>query len=420
MDAEEMIAMMEGETRVEEVRSAAQPASGVMTLRERYRRAMFFQKLDQLPNFEFGYWAETLTEWHQQGLPASVSDEKSAYRYFGIENWKNAPVNTMGLIPAFEYKVLKEDDKYITYRDAAGFTAQINKVGHKSIPHYIDFPIKDRADWESFRERLKPDASSAPATGTEFASGGPSAYAATVSRVPSNWNELAAEYNRRDYPLGISIGSMIGIPRNWIGFENICYMVHDEPELLEEIVEHLCCLTCDTLSRVLPDVEFDFASGWEDICFNSGPIVGVDFMRDVVTPRYKRITNLLRKHGCQIAWTDCDGDIKPIVDCFLNGGINCMFPVEVHGGSDPVELRRRHPDLRMQGGFCKMVLAKDRTAILAEMQRLLPLVKDGGFIPGVDHRVQADVPYKNYLYYLKLKREMFGVGGTPEYDESKV
>ncbi len=393
MDAEEILEMMDKKHEPEAACTGG--GNGEPTLRERYRRTMFFQNVDRIPNFEFGYWAETLTEWHKQGLPPEINDEASAYAYFGIENWKNAPVNTMGLKPAFELKVLEKTDEYEIYQDNGGVIAKINIKGHRSIPHYIEFPIKDRASWESFRERLKP----------------------SPDRIPENWPELVESYRVRDYPLAINFGSLIGRPRNWIGFENIALMIYDDPELLEEIVETCCRLSLDTLEPVLRDVEFDFATGWEDICFNSGPIVGVDFMRDVVSPRYKRITDLLRKHGCQIAWTDCDGDIRPVIDSFLAGGINCMFPVEVNAGTDPVELRERWPGILMQGGFCKMKLAESKDEIRRELERLHPLVEEGGFIPGVDHRVQADVPLENYRYYMKLKRDMYGVGGIPQYKE---
>jgi hypothetical protein len=369
-----------------------------MTLRERWRRTMFFQRVDRIPNFEFGYWAETLPAWHDQGLPPEVNDEGKAYRYFGIESWHGAQVNVMGLIPGFGHRVLEETADYQVYRDGEGTTARINKKGHKSIPHFIDFHLKDRDAWEDYKEKLLP----------------------LPERVPHNWPELAAAYNKRDYPLAIGIGSMIGTPRNWIGFDNIAMMVYDDPALLEEIVETLCTLVCATLERVLCDVEFDFGSGWEDICFNSGPIVGVPFMRDVVAPRYKRITDLLHRHGCHVAWTDTDGNIVPIVDSFLAGGINCMFPVEVHAGSDPVLLRRRWPGLLLQGGVCKMRLAEGPAAIRAELERLQPFVREGGFLPGVDHRVPANVSLANYKYYMELKRELFGAGGTPQYDESRI
>ncbi len=98
-----------------------------------------------------------------------------------------------------------------------------------------------------------------------------------------------------------------------------------------------------------------------------------------------------------------------------------MFLVEIHGGTDPVALRERFGyEMRFQGGVCKMKMLESPQAIEAELHRLLPLVEAGGFVPGVDHRVPADIPLTTYMYYMKIKRELFNVGGTPQYDESKV
>ena len=396
MLAEEMQAQLD--SRVSATDISRTSSDGTLSLRERYRRCMFFQRVNQLPNFEFGYWQETLAGWHQQGLPPEITNEASAYRYFGIESGQTAPINVMGLLPGFTWELISEDDQHQVYRGGEGEVAKINKHGHKSIPHFLEFPISDRNDWERFKERLQPDS----------------------ARIPENWPELAAAYAQRDFPLSVPIGSMIGKIRNWVGFEGICLLIYDDPELLEEMVETCCNLVCGTLQQILGDVQFDMGFGWEDICFNSGPIVGVEVMRDIVTPRYKRINRLLRQHGVEVCATDCDGNILPIVDCFLDGGINCMFPVEVHGGTDPAILRKRWPDIRMAGGVDKMALAKSKSAIKAELERLLPLVQQGGFIPHVDHRVQADVSLDNYQYYMKLKRELFGIGGVPEYDEGKV
>ena len=379
--------------------SAAGPAVGDdATLRERYRQTMFFQCPDRIPNFEFGYWDETLTSWHGQGLPPEVVDQRSAYRYFGIEDWVTAPIDVMGLRPAFTEEVLEESDTRVVYRGSEGEVAEINRHGHRSIPHFLRFPVESRADWERFRERLQP----------------------VAERVPDNWPQLAAAWRRRALPLAVPIGSLIGRPRNWVGFERIALLVYDDPAWLEDMVETCCQLVCATLERVLADVEFDFAFGWEDICFNSGPIVGTACMREIVAPRYRRITDLLRKHGCHIATTDCDGDVRPILDAFAAGGINCLFPVEVNAGCDPVALRRAHPDLLLHGGFDKMVLTAGPQAIRTELERLAPVVRAGGFLPGVDHRVQADVALDDYRCYLKLKRVILGVGGEPEYDERAI
>jgi len=399
MELEDLDAIREKGLRAaqqDRVPAKATPVGGgtTMTLRERFQRVMHYQRADRVPNFEFGYWDSTLTNWHGQGLPTSVVDEATAYQYFGIESWECGPVNTGIQRFLFEHKVLEETEERIVTRDGFGGISEINKKGDRSIPHFIEFPIRDRETWEPFKESLLDDS----------------------NRYPANWDELAPKYSERNYPLGISLGSLIGVPRNLIGFENIALMVCEQPDLMEEIVETFCACSCRSMERALRDVQFDFAMGWEDICFNSGPIVGVPFFRDVLTPRYKRITDLLRLHGVDIALTDCDGNLTHVVPYFLEGGINCMFPVEVNGGTDPVALRKKYgKQLRFWGGVDKMIFLRDKAAVDSELRRLLPVVEEGGFIPTVDHRVQADAKLDLYKHYLDRKRAWFDVGGEPRY-----
>lgn len=369
------------------------------TIRQRWRDTMFYRHVDLIPNFEFGYWEETLRNWHKEGLPEHVNDGNSAYAWFGIEDWEWAWAE-LSLSPIFPDETLADDGEIRTYRDGgSGAIAQINTHGNKSIPHFTEFLLKDRQSWEEhFLPRLQPDS----------------------ARLVGDWKQKAIAWRQSQRPVTIGIGSLMGMPRNWMGFEGIALMQYDDPKLLEEIIEQSCQVICSTLEMALPMAEFDFGSGWEDICFNSGPILSVDFIRSVVVPRYRRITDLLKKHGVHVAWYDCDGNIQPVIDCFLEGGVNTLFPVEVHGGSDPVEIRQRWPGIHMQGGVDKMILLKGPKAIRAELERIAPLVREGGFLPGIDHRVQADVTYENYRTYLKLKRQILGVGGKPQYDESKV
>lgn len=365
-----------------------------MTLRERFQRVMHYQTVDKLPNFEFGYWDQTLPNWHREGLPEHVNSWATAYEYFGIEETRSC-AGYPGLWFAEDRGIIEETEDRIIERDAWGAISEINKQGNRSIPHYLEFPVRDRASWIKVREeRLDNDA----------------------GRFPDNWGELVEHYRHRDYPLGVGIGSLIGVPRNLIGFENIAMMVCEQPDLLEEIVEDMCQAVERILPRVLREVQCDFAAGWEDICFNSGPIVGVPFFEEVLTPRYRRISDILNLHGVDIAMTDCDGNLAPVIPCFLEGGINTTFPTEVHAGTDPVVLRKQFgKPLRFWGGVDKMILLKDKAAVDAELQRLLPIVEEGGFIPHIDHLVQANAKLDLYKHYLERKREWFNVGGEPKY-----
>jgi len=45
----------------------------------------------------------------------------------------------------------------------------------------------------------------------------------------------------------------------------------------------------------------------------------------------------------------------------------------------------------------------------AEVERLTPLVDEGGFILHCDHRVPADVPLANYIQYVKEAKRVWGM-----------
>ena len=179
-----------------------------------------------------------------------------------------------------------------------------------------------------------------------------------------------------------------------------------ELSLLCRNVRRFLVLTDQVLGRI----EFDYASGWEDICFKSGPIVSRDYFKNVITPRYKRINKKLKDHGIDIWYTDCDGDVRPILPFLLESGINCLFPFEVNCCTHPSELLNEYgKDLRIMGGFDKMALGKGPDAIKEYMESLVPLVERGGYIPFCDHRCPPNVKPKDYIYYLDLKEQMFGM-----------
>lgn len=357
-----------------------------MNARERWYNTFHFKSVDRVPNYEFGYWNETYDVWHQQGLPKEIDDEAKANKFFGFDYREEAPIN-VDLCPHFEYKVLEETDVHLIIRDGDGVKCEIKKDGTSSIPHFLEFPIKNRQDWNEFKKRLDPS---------------------TPARYPSNWEELKQKWAHRDYPLGIHFGSIFGRLRDWMGLENIAVMMYDDPVLIEDMMEHMTELSLAVMEKALNEVQFDFASGWEDMAYNHGPMISPAMIKKYMVPRYKRITDVLHKHGIDVIFVDCDGNINEMVPLFLEGGINCMFPIEVNSGTDPVELRRRYgKDILLLGGVNKIELAKGKKEIEEQIKRLAPVVEEGGFIPHVDHRCPPSVPYENYLYYLELKRKAF-------------
>jgi len=368
-----------------------------LTARERFNRTMHYQHVDYVSHMEFGYWSELKEEWMAQGhLPRSFAQpdgsipDRLVEEYFGIEQFESFDPR-IGALPLRETEIVEKSDDRVTFRDGLGVLSQEQLKGTRTIPHFLEFPIRDRPSWEAFRDEfLDP---------------------CHPERLISDEEMLALESKSRTTmnPVATNHGSFIGWIRDWIGFENIAYMSIDDPDLLEEIVAHLSAMLLQLLPPVLERGRFDASAGWEDICFNSGPILNPSFFADRIMPHMRPVMTLLRQCGIDVIWTDCDGRILDLIPMWLDVGLNCMFPLEVHPGNDPVELKKQYGrDLLIRGGYNKFALHGGRTAILAELKRLEPTVAEGGCIPHVDHRFAGEVAFDDYCYYTWEKCHVLG------------
>jgi uroporphyrinogen decarboxylase len=190
-----------------------------------------------------------------------------------------------------------------------------------------------------------------------------------------------------------------------MGVEAFSVALMTDRPWVEEMMEHITELTLTLIDRALPAGGVDIAWWWEDMCYNRGPLLSPRLFAELMIPRYKRITSVLRKHGIDINVLDCDGRIHELAPGWLEAGINCMFPLEV-AHTDAFKLRKDLPSVLLFGGVDKRPLIAGRSAIDAEMDRLRPLIDQGRFIPCVDHRVPMDVSYSNYRYYLDAKQKL--------------
>ncbi|HID55049.1 TPA: hypothetical protein EYP37_00855 [Candidatus Poribacteria bacterium] len=184
---------------------------------------------------------------------------------------------------------------------------------------------------------------------------------------------------------------------------------YDDPEWIEEMMDHLVNLTLTMFENLAGKCKIDLGTWWEDMCFNKGPLISPEMFSRYMVPRYKKITEFLRREcGCQFHMVDCDGNIHQLVPLWLEAGINVMFPLEV-AHNDGYEIKRRFGSkVAIRGYFDKRALIAGGEAIDREFERLEPLLKGGGFIPHTDHLVPPDVSWENYLYYRRRKCQFIG------------
>ena len=359
-----------------------------MSERQRFNNQMHYKPVDRCFNMEFGYWDENFKLW-PLFVDNNITSNEDADLFFNFDRIE-AAFGTLWMNPIYSCEIIEQTDTKIILMNEEGVLAEVPKDGHDTIPHFIKPTIVTPDDWKKCKQkRFRRDD---PARKVDID--------ALKKRFPPD----------RDFPTGVYCGSMIGKIRDMLTFEGLAYATFDYPDMVEDMVENICLIAEDYLDQVLLHIEFDFASGWEDICFKSGPIVSVDFFKNVIVPRYKRIGKKLHSAGIDIWYTDCDGDVRPILPLLLEGGINCLFPFEVNSCTHPAELLNEYGnDLRIMGGVDKMKLSQGPKAIKAYLETLVPLVERGGYIPFCDHRCPPNVKPQDYLYYLNLKEKMFGL-----------
>jgi len=368
-----------------------------MNARERFRNTMHFKPVDRCPIHDFGFWDETLLVWKKYGLPDPIQKGETADEFFGMDPQRICAALT-DLCPFFEQKVLEDRGDSEILRDLDGVVVEQHKL-MSAIPAHLDHLLKDRESWEKhYKPLLQPD--------------DPRRF---LSQHP--WTKIwIEEWTRpdRDYPLSIYAGSLYGRQRQWFGLVRVSEVIYDDPKLFEEIVETCADVAIAVIERICGEhgVRPDAANMWEDMCYNAGPLISPKTFKQVLVPHYRRIVDTLHRYGVDVVSLDCDGKIDKLVPLWLEAGVNCMFPLEIGTwGADPIEYRKKYGrDLLIMGGFDKRILARSKRDITAEVERLAPLVEEGGFIPFCDHLVPPDVSLSNYIHYLNEAKRVWGKG----------
>ena len=352
---------------------------------ERFKETVYFGKPDRVFMWSQWYFNDTLKRWRNEGMPSDVHFNT----YFGFDRVEGVPIN-LGFVPAPECKIVEEDKETATYVDDLGNKWRRWKEREIGMSQWLEFGLKSRDDWEKYIVRLKPG---------------------TPIRYPEYWEDWKRTVKKRDYPLGISAGSFYGWPRCWIGMENISVMFYDDPQFIKEVINYIADFICDTIARALEEVKFDFATIWEDLGMKTGPLLSPRFFEEFCLPAYKKVTKLLRDYGIDVIMVDSDGNNDVIIPLWLEGGVNCFFPLEVAANTNALAMREKYgTKLILMGNIDKRALGKTKKEVEEEVMKKVPyLIEKGGYMPMVDHQVPPDVPLENFQYYLDLVKKIQGL-----------
>jgi len=345
--------------------------------REEYLDYMTF-KANTRPLFTeiFGPMPGLKEEWAAQGATPEELD-LSAFRYRRPMNG-GVPVST-GWLGGRQEEILEETDDMVIARDRMGRRVKLSKKA-ATLPLPMDWPVRNMDDWLKIKHHY------------EFSEG----------RFGKDWEAIARRHREEGLVVTVSIPGGFDEPRQLMGEEALCVAYYEQPELIHDLLDTIGDTAVKVLDRVSATVQIDQLGVHEDMAGNDGPLAGPKQVTEFIAPYYRRIWDMLKSRGARLFSQDSDGNMNSVIPAFLDAGLNMMYPAEPSAGMDIVKLRERYGTrLAFMGGLDKHVLRRSKDEIVAELEyKIPPMVRTGGCLLGLDHRIPNGTPLENYRFYI--------------------
>jgi len=352
--------------------------------REQYINLMTFGDIDrQMFSELFGLLIGLDAEWRTQG---ASEDEINMVGF----DWDYVPyIDCGGTCAAFNTpppEIIQDDDEYRIERDFLGRTMKLCKTT-ATLPLPLNYPVTTPGDWEKVKHF----------------------FTFTEDRINQADIQKAMELQKQGHVVRAEIPGGWDIARELMGEEEACLAYYTQPELMHDILNTVRDTAVKVLERVTEKITVDQLFIHEDMAGKSGPLIGPKQVTEFIAPYYQACWDVVSSRGTRLFNQDSDGFMMPVIDAFLECGVNVMHPFEPAAGMDIVEVRKKYGNkLAIVGGIDKHVLRKTKDDIRHELEYKMQsmMQKSGGIIFGLDHRIPNGTPLENYRYYITLGREL--------------
>ncbi len=359
--------------------------------REEYIAYMTFQDVGRDMFTElFGPLKQLEQEW----AAAGAAEHEINLSAFGWDNVRYVSIGcNTGAMTGIEPRVISDTPEEQILIDHMGRKSRLCKQS-ASIPLPLEHPVSTMEDWL----RVKPW------------------YQFSEARIDVQQLERARKLQKEGWLVLAFMPGGFDEPRQLLGEADLCVAFYEEPEMIEDMLATFADTTLKVFERVHDYVTIDNLSVHEDLAGKSGPLIGPNLIQQFIKPYYLSVWNEVRRHGGALFSQDSDGNMNPVIDAFLDCGINIMYPFEPGSGMDVVETRKKYGKrLAVKGGIDKYALRGSKEDIRRELEyKMCDLTRGGGVAFALDHRIPNGVSMENYRYYARLGREMLGLPPAEE------
>ncbi len=183
------------------------------------------------------------------------------------------------------------------------------------------------------------------------------------------------------------------------GYENLCYLMYDQPDLVSEVFRRVGETLYAYYEMIvgLPKL-VGFFQG-DDMGFKTGPLVPPDFLRTYVLPWHKKVAELAHKNGLIYLLHAC-GNLDAIMPDLINDvRIDGKHSYEDEG-NPVIEAKRKYGDkIAILGGVdIDKLVRMDEQSLRKHTRKIIDTCMPGGrYCLGSGNSITNYVPLQNYF-----------------------
>lgn len=204
---------------------------------------------------------------------------------------------------------------------------------------------------------------------------------------------------------GGGILQMLGVG-DWDTLVAACEALVRRPKHVQNLMDRTTDFYCACLERVLSKVTVDYASLYEPIASNAGPVISPEMFEKYSIPGYRKILDLLATYHVPLRiMCTTGGDLSPLLPSLIDAGINGLWISNITSPNmEYAHLRREYgSEVALIGGIDATALSRDEAAVRRAVEDTVPpLLESGHYLPCLNDRPRSNTSFALYCLYREL------------------